>query len=73
MPAETPLHWAAWGNARETAEWLVGRGADIHAKDNAGETPLDEAIASTRGDKQERAATEAMLRRLGGRRGASLD
>ena len=29
-----------WGNAREMAEWLAGRGADIRAKDKWGYTPL---------------------------------
>ena len=64
---QTPLHWAAWGNARKTAEWLVEHGADINAKNYAGLTPLDEVIASTRGNAKERAATRAMLRRLGGK------
>ena len=64
--AQTPLHEAAWGNARETAEWLAGRGADINAKDNAGKTPLDRSLTSTYGREQDRTATRAMLRRLGG-------
>ena len=36
----TPLHIAAVGNARETAETLIQNGANISAKDNAGATPL---------------------------------
>ena len=39
----TPLHEAAYGDAVEAAKYLVGAGADIHAKDNLGETPLHEA------------------------------
>ena len=39
--SNTPLHWAARGNALKTARLLVERGADIHAKDDvAGRTPL---------------------------------
>ena len=37
----TPLHWAARGNALETARLLVERGANVHAKDDVtGRTPL---------------------------------
>ncbi|MDE0058141.1 MAG: ankyrin repeat domain-containing protein [Defluviicoccus sp.] len=68
----TPLHHAARRNARETAEWLVGRGANVNAKDKYGNTPLDMTIASSTGTAQDRAATAALLRRLGGRPGASL-
>ena len=36
----TPLHVAAWGNAREAALALIEGGADIRAKSDAGWTPL---------------------------------
>ena len=39
----TPLHVAARTNAREVLIELIDRGADVHAKDNRGETPLHEA------------------------------
>ena len=68
----TPLHWAAQSNARETAEWLVSRGADINAKSNGGETPLDYAIRTGIGDEESRAATQALLRRLGGKTAEEL-
>jgi len=29
----TPLHWAAVGNAKEIAEALIAKGADINEKD----------------------------------------
>ena len=38
--SNTPLHWAARGNALETVRLLVERGADIHVKDDIGGTPL---------------------------------
>ena len=41
--SNTPLHWAARGNALETARVLVERGADIHVKDDIGGTPLNYA------------------------------
>ncbi len=40
----TPLHWAAWKNARDTAELLLSRGADIHATDKDDLTPLHWAV-----------------------------
>ena len=38
--AETPLHMAAWNRAREAAEALIHRGADVSAKNGDGMTPL---------------------------------
>ncbi len=38
--AETPLHMAAWNSAREAAETLIHRGADVNAKNGDGMTPL---------------------------------
>ena len=56
-----PLHYTAWANALDVAEWLVGQGADVNAKDNGGSTPLDRAITNGNDEMQ------AMLRRHGGR------
>ena len=36
----TPLHWAIGNGQREVVKVLLGRGADIEAKDGAGQTPL---------------------------------
>ena len=41
----TPLHYAAWKNATETAQLLLTQGADIYAKNNEGSTPLHWAAA----------------------------
>ena len=68
----TPLHAAAWANSHETAEWLVARGADINATTNGGETPLDYALRTPAGDEESRAATQALLRRLGGKTAEEL-
>lgn len=38
----TPLHAAAHGNQRAVAELLIGRGADLQAKNLHGPTPLQE-------------------------------
>ena len=42
----TPLHVAAWGNARGAALKLIAGGADIHAKDDNGTTPLQGAAGA---------------------------
>ena len=39
-PSATPLHWAAWENASETAAVLLNNGADVHAEIKDGGTPL---------------------------------
>ena len=67
----TSLHFAAYANARETVEWLVARGADINAT-NGSESPLDYALRTTVGDEESRAATQALLRRLGGKTAEEL-
>ena len=41
----TPLHWAARGNALETARLLVERRADIGVRDKSGRIPLHYAAA----------------------------
>ena len=69
---ETPLHDAALVNAREVAELLVSRGADVNAKTDSGMTPLDSAIGTDYGDEESRAATQALLRRLGGKTAEAL-
>lgn len=43
--SETPLSWAARGNALETARLVVERGSDIQVKDDLGRTPLHYAAA----------------------------
>jgi len=40
----TPLHNAATQDDKEIAELLIAKGADVNAKDDDGETPLDQAI-----------------------------
>jgi ankyrin repeat protein len=37
----TPLHAAAHANQREIVQLLLDAGADVHAKDLQGKTPLD--------------------------------
>jgi ankyrin repeat protein len=39
----TPLHFAAQLGHVASMEWLVGQGADVHAKSEGGSTPLHEA------------------------------
>ncbi|MEM7362157.1 MAG: ankyrin repeat domain-containing protein, partial [Bacteroidota bacterium] len=36
----TPLHYAAWNNSKEVAEFLIQHDADVNAKDGEGCTPL---------------------------------
>ena len=33
---QTPLHYAAWKNATETAQLLLTQGADVNEKDKSG-------------------------------------
>ena len=60
----TPLHDAARGGHKEIAELLIAKGADLNAKDNDGETPVDYAIR-----KEELAD---LLRKHGGKTGEEL-
>ena len=56
----TPLHWAAAEGRKEIVVFLLANKADIHAKDNNGETPYD--LATTHGDVAE------FLRQNGGKK-----
>ena len=56
----------------EAADALVERGADINAANYDGKTPLDYAIVTTEGNEGSRAATRALLRRLGGKTAEEL-
>jgi len=61
------LHYAAaWGH-KEAAELLIAKGANVNAKNDDGETPLDWAII--------RKHTEIadLLRKHGGKTGAELE
>jgi ankyrin repeat protein len=55
----TALHWAANNGHRAAAEFLLAHGADVGARDKAGETPLDRAEAMGHADLAE------LLRRRG--------
>jgi cytohesin len=44
MYGQTPLHHAAGGGNKEVVELLIAKGADVNAKGEDGETPLDLAI-----------------------------
>lgn len=35
-----PLHWAAFGGDAKLVGFLISKGANVHAKDNDGQTPL---------------------------------
>ena len=39
----TPLHWSCMENPSMT-KWLISHGANVNAKNNDGDTPLDGAI-----------------------------
>ncbi len=41
---QTTLHIAAISGSKETTEWLISKGADLEAIDNANNTPLTNAI-----------------------------
>ena len=63
----TPLHHAAGKGHKETTELLIAEDADVNAKDDDGETPLDFA---TDGKQTE---TVDLLRKHGGKTGEELD
>ena len=60
-----PLHMAAQEDATATAEVLLNRGADVHANNNYGKTPLDVAVS------RNAHKTAEVLRRYGGRNNKS--
>ncbi len=47
---QTPLHYAAQGNAATVAELLMSHGAAVDAPDHDGNTPLWNAAMRTRGE-----------------------
>jgi ankyrin repeat protein len=60
------LQFAAGRGHKEIAELLIAEGADVNAKDDDGDTPLDQAIL----DKQ--TETADLLRKHGGKTGEEL-
>jgi ankyrin repeat protein len=45
-PQSTPLHVAAWRAQHSTVKLLIEAGADVHARDARGQTPLQRAVAA---------------------------
>ena len=62
----TSLLMAAWWNHKETAELLIGAGADVNAMADNGVTPLDLSI------KLNLTETAALLRKHGGKTAEEL-
>jgi ankyrin repeat protein len=60
------LHYAAFNGHKEIAELLIAKGADLNAKNNYGNTPLDLAI------NLDRTGTTDLLRKHGGKTGEEL-
>jgi len=63
QPAWAPLLQAASGGQKEMAELLISKGADVNVLSDAGETPLDGAIAF------EQPEIADLLRKYGGKTG----
>ena len=62
----TPLHRAAYYGLKEIVELLLDKGADVNAKDDGGDTPLDVAMLGN--DKE----TADLIRKHGGKTGEEL-
>ena len=62
----TPLHGVAFTGQNEIAELLITAGADVNAKDEDGDTPVDWA------DRRNQTATADLLRKHGGKTSAEL-
>ena len=63
---KTALHYAAAEDHKEIAELLIGKGADVNAKNERDETPLD------CGTKNKRSKISDLLRKHGGKTGEEL-
>ena len=61
----TPLHWAVAEGRKAMVQMLLRNGADVNAKDDAGQTPLDIAPAAA-DDVRDRAAIVSLLREYAG-------
>jgi len=72
----TPLHWVALMGIDKLAQLLLKQGANVNAKTNAGETPLDCAESSSIffsvPHNKDRKTTAALLRNHGAKTGAEL-
>ena len=47
---KTPLYWAAWWGYKDVVELLLANGADVNAKNTAGDTPLNVAVSAAASD-----------------------
>ena len=63
---KTALHYAAAEDHKEIAELLIGKGADVNAKNEKDETPLD------CGTKNKRSKISDLLRKHGGKTSEEL-
>ena len=72
----TPLHAAARKGLKKVVELLIHEGADVNAKDDDGDTPLDLALSAWEDDSPEVKAakkeTADLLRKHGGKTGDEL-
>ena len=62
----TPLQVAAYQGHKEIAKLFIANGADVNAKDDDGDTPLDEAILRNRTEIAD------LLRKHSGKTGEEL-
>ena len=62
----TFLHWASAGGQKEIVELLIAKGADVNAKNERDETPLDCGI------KNKRSKISDLLHKHGGKTGEEL-